>query len=163
MSRTGPHDQLPTVSEACAHEAQVLALSITRFIAAGYMTQDVACWDAGCQCAEEALGPAHAPRLVAALIGVMRALRTERKQPWQFMPATCCRVTRDEIDLLRALSQARGSDRSARAASTRDLAGGGASPRLMAALEAATETLEAIKPMLAALVPVRPATPSTRP
>src|SRR3954470_19061622 len=83
MSRTGPHDQLPTVSEACAHEAQVLALSITRFIAAGYMTQDVACWDAGCQCAEEVLGPAHAPRLVAALIGVMRALRTERKQPWQ--------------------------------------------------------------------------------
>ena len=125
MSRTGSHDQLPTVAEVCAHEAQVLALSITRFIAAGYMTQDVACWDAACQCAEEVLGPAHAPRLVAALIGVMRALRTERKQPWQFMTATCCRVTRDEIDLLRALSHARGSDRSARAAATRDLTGGG--------------------------------------
>src|SRR3954451_685771 len=124
MSRTGPHDQLPTVAEACANEAQVLALAITRFIAAGYMTQDVACWDAGCQCAEEALGPAHAPRLVAAMIGVMRALRTERKQPWQFMPATCCRVTRDEIDLLRALSHARGSDRSAHAAAARGLTGG---------------------------------------
>ena len=42
MNRTG--DQLPTVAEACADEAQVLALAITRFIAAGYMTQDVACW-----------------------------------------------------------------------------------------------------------------------
>src|SRR3954454_3266186 len=99
MSRTGPHDQLPTVSEACAHEAQVLALSITRFIAAGYMTQDVACWDAGCQCAEEVLEPVEAHRLVAAIIGVMRALRSERQQPWQFMPATCSRVTRDEVGL----------------------------------------------------------------
>jgi len=63
MSRTGTHDQLPTIAETCAHEAQVLALSITRFIAAGYMTQDVACWDAGCQRAEEVLGPANAPGL----------------------------------------------------------------------------------------------------
>src|SRR5215217_5041437 len=111
MSRTGPHDQLPTVAEACANEAQVLALSVTRFIAAGYMTQDVACWDAGCQRAGEVLGPVNAPRLVAAMIGVMRALRAERKQPWQFMPATCCRVTRDEISLLRALCDAQGTDR----------------------------------------------------
>jgi hypothetical protein len=162
MSRTGPHDQLPTVAEAYANEAQVLALAITRFIAAGCMTQNVACWDAGCQCAEEALGPAHAPRLVAAMIGVMRALRTERKQPWQFMTATCCRVTRDEIDLLRALSHARGSDRSTLMAATQSLTGGGASPQLIAALEAAVETLEAIKPMLAAPVLVRPATSSTR-
>src|SRR3954462_12924580 len=132
MSSTGPHDQLPTVAEACANEAQVLALAITRFIAAGYMTQDVACWGAGYQCAEEALGPAHAPRLVAAMIGVMRALRTERKQPWQFMPATCCRVTHDEIDLLRALSQPRVSAGGARAAARGDLPGGGAPPQLIA-------------------------------
>src|SRR3954451_12752029 len=110
MSRTGPHDQLPTVSEACAHEAQVLALSLTRFIAAGYMTQDVACWDAGCQCAEEALGPAHAPRLVAALIGVMRALRSEPQGP-----ASSCRQP------------------------ARVLTGGGAAPLLTDALQAAAE------------------------
>jgi len=45
------------VAEVCADEAQMLALSITRFLAAGCMTQDVACWDAGCQCAEVDLPP----------------------------------------------------------------------------------------------------------
>src|SRR3954468_1112265 len=59
---TNTHGRMPNVAEVCADEAQMLALSITRFIAAGYMTQDVACWDAGRQCAEEVLGPAHAPR-----------------------------------------------------------------------------------------------------
>ena len=35
------HDRMPNVVEVCADEAQMLALSITRFLAAGYMTQDV--------------------------------------------------------------------------------------------------------------------------
>ena len=161
MSRTGSHDQLPTVAEACAHEAQVLALSITRFIAAGYMTQDVACWDAACQCAEEVLGPAHPSRLVAALIGVMRALRTERTQPWQFMPATCCRVTRDEISLLRALGQAQGADRVTLANLARVLTSGGAAPLLTDALQVAAEVLESIRPLLAVAPSSRPAAPST--
>jgi hypothetical protein len=41
------HAPLPKLTEVCTDEAEVLALTITRFIAAGYMTQDVACWDAG--------------------------------------------------------------------------------------------------------------------
>src|SRR4051794_3525225 len=96
MGGKGTHGQPPTGAEVCTDEMQVLALSITRFIATGYMTQHVTCWDAECQCAEDVLGPMNGPRLVAALIGVMRARQTERQQPWQFKPATCCRVTRDE-------------------------------------------------------------------
>ena len=160
MSRTG--DQLPTVAEACADEAQVLALAITRFIAAGYMTQDVACWDAGCQCAEEVLGPGTAPCLVATMIGLMRALRAERKHPWQFMPATCCRVTRDEISLLSALDHAQGPDQGGLAAATRVLTGLDEAPRLTAALKAAAEMLESVRPMPAGSHSPQAQTPFTR-
>ena len=155
------HDRMPNVAEVCADEAQMLALSITRFLAAGYMTQDVACWDAGCQCAEEVLGPGTAPCLVATMIGLMRALRAERKHPWQFMPATCCRVTRDEISLLRALCQAQGADRVALTNSARALTGGGTAPLLTDALKVAAETLESIRPLLAMSPSSRPAAPST--
>jgi len=135
------HGRMPNVAEVCADEAQMLALSITRFLAAGYMTQDVACWDAGCQCAEEVLGPGTAPCLVTTMIGLMRALRAERKHPWQFMPATCCRVTADEehlVALLRRAREARWAEVDARAAS---LAGVPAAPRLASAVRFAADAL----------------------
>jgi hypothetical protein len=156
------HDRMPNVVEVCADEAQMLALSITRFLAAGYMTQDVACWDAGCQCAEEVLGPGTAPCLVATMIGLMRALRAERKHPWQFMPATCCRVTRDEISLLSALDHAQGPDQGGLAAATRVLTGLDEAPRLTAALKAAAEMLESVRPMLAGSHSPQAQTPFTR-
>jgi hypothetical protein len=151
------HAPRPKITEVCTDQAEVLALAVTRFIAAGYMTQDVSCWDAGHQCAEEALGYVDGPRLVAAMAGVMRALRVERHGPWQFMPATCCRVTQDEVTLLTALAQARIADPSTLATSMRVLSGRDEAPRLTAALKAAAETLQSLGPSRATPPSVRPA------
>jgi len=161
MGGKGTHGQPPTVAEVCTDEMQVFALSITRFTATGCMTRGVACWDAGCLSADDVLGPMNGPRLVAELIGVMRARQTERQQPWQSRSATCCRVTRDEIGLLSALGHPQGADRAALASATRVLIGREVAPRLTAAFEVAAETLKSIRPMLAMPASSRPATPST--
>jgi hypothetical protein len=139
----------PLLTAVCADQAEVLALSLTRFIAAGSMTADAACWDAAHACAEECLGWVAGPRLVAALAGVMRAIQVERQAPWSFMPASCCRITDDEADLIAALQRARRLDRHALGEVSRRVAGTEAAPRLVAALEAAAETLEAAAPLLA--------------
>lgn len=55
-------------------------MSIGRFIAAGYMTGDVACWDAGYDQAEHVLGPIEGSRLVASIACVILALRAERAE-----------------------------------------------------------------------------------
>jgi hypothetical protein len=139
----------PKVTGVCTDEIQILALTVTRFIAAGYMTQDVACWDAGHQRAEEALGYVNGPRLIAAMTGIMRALRAERQQPWQFMPATCCRVTSDEVSLINALAQAGGADPAPFAPVFQTLTGQNEAPRLAHALKVAAQALEDFKPALA--------------
>ncbi|MXQ14229.1 hypothetical protein [Microvirga makkahensis] len=153
------HAPLPKLTEVCTDQAEVLALTITRFIAAGYMTQDAACWDAGHQCAEEALGYVDGPRLVAAMAGVMRALRVERQQPWHSMPASCCRTTRDEIELMAALSQARIANTTALATSMQILTGQDEAPRLTTALRVAAETLASLGPPLT-VPPTRSAVPT---
>lgn len=94
------HARLPLVRDACRDDATVLALSVVRSIAAGYMTGDVACWDTGFEGAERILGEVEGPRFVAAMAGLMRAIRRERQGDFSFLPATCCRVTADEQDLL---------------------------------------------------------------
>ena len=58
------HEAMPKVGDVCPDDAAVLALSVTRFIAAGYMTGDVACWDAAYNGAERVLVD-RAQRLLA--------------------------------------------------------------------------------------------------
>ncbi len=160
MDRTD-HACLSKLTETCTDQVEVLALSVTRFIAAGYMTGDVACWDAGHACAEEMLGPAEGPRLVAAMASVMRALRAEREEPWQFMPATCCRVTRDEVSLIQAFGLARRGEHDALTAASARITGRPTAPRLAAALVIAAEMLEALQNVLGCADPPHAAEPST--
>lgn len=87
MMERRDHGRLPHVREVCADEGEILALSVARFIAAGFMTADVACWDAAFDAAERLLGPDEGARFVAAVTGVMRAIRAERSADWSFMPA----------------------------------------------------------------------------
>lgn len=150
------HDLLPLVSEACADDAAVLALSVTRSIAAGYMTGDVACWDAAYAGAEAVLGDVEGPAFVAALTGVMRALRAEREADWSFLPATCCRVTAHEGELLALIELARGPSRDGVPQAAARLAGVSLAPRLARAAHGAALALDRIKP---SLPPTRPATP----
>jgi hypothetical protein len=140
-----PHDRMPSVAEVCADDAAVLALSVARFVAAGYMTNDVACWDAAYDAVERVLGPEEGAPLVSRLTAVMRAIRAERQADWRFMPASCCRVTDDErglVELLQGAREGRWSEVATRAAA---LAGTQSAPRLSAAVRAAAETLDLIE------------------
>ena len=42
-----PQFSQPLVREVCKDDVTVLALSVIRSIASGYMTSDVTCWDVG--------------------------------------------------------------------------------------------------------------------
>ena len=88
------------VRQACSGEGEALALAVTRYIASAYLTGDAVCWEAAHDHAERELGPVEGARLVAAMSAVMRALRAERGGMWTFMPASCCRVTDDELELI---------------------------------------------------------------
>ncbi len=142
------HDLLPLVSEACADDAAILALSVTRSVAAGYMTGDVACWDAAYAGAEAVLGDEEGPAFVAALTGVMRAIRAEREADWSFLPATCCRVTAHEGELLALLELARSGDARAVPEAAARLAGVPDAPRLARAAHRAALMLDRVKGFL---------------
>ena len=152
MSRE-THDGLPRIRDVCADESEVLALAIARFVRAGYMTADVACWDAAYDAAERLVGPTEGSRLVAAVTGVMRAIRAVRSADWCFLPATCCRVTADERRLLALVTLAR-QGRSAEVRSkAAHLAGAGDAPRLAEAVREAAEALARVRPLLPAPAP----------
>ncbi|HEX2727378.1 MAG TPA: hypothetical protein VHN20_16270 [Beijerinckiaceae bacterium] len=124
---------MPSLADVCADEAEMLAVSVSRFIAAAHMTSDAACWDAAYNCVETILGADEGPLFVAGIAGLMRALRFERDAPWHFLPAPCCRLTRDEETLVELLAMARHQQgREVERVAAR-LAGSGTAPRLVAA------------------------------
>ena len=63
------HAAMRRVADVCGDEADILALSVARFVAAGYMTSDVACWNAAFDGAEQLLGPTEGCRFVACVVG----------------------------------------------------------------------------------------------
>ncbi|KAB1076101.1 hypothetical protein [Methylobacterium planeticum] len=137
------HDRMLKVAEVCGDDADVLALSVARFVASGYMTSDVACWDAAFDGAERLLGPRDGGRLVSGVVGIMRALRAEREGDWQFMPATCCRVTGNECALVALIGRGRRRlwDEVGREAAA--ITGRPEAPRLAAAVRDAAEAINA--------------------
>ena len=137
------NDRMLKVAEVCADDADVLALSVARFVASGYMTSDVACWDAAFDGAERLLGSAEGGRLVAGVVGILRALRAERDGDWSFMPATCCRVTANECALVALIRRGRCRHWEALGREAAALAGRAEAPRLAAAVREAAETINA--------------------
>lgn len=137
------HEPMPRVADICGDDAEVLALSVARFVAAGYMTRDIACWDAAFDGAETLLGPADGGRFVAAIVGIVRALRVEREDDWSFMPATCCRLTGHECALVGLIGRSRRRlwDDVGRGAA--DITGRTDAPRLVAALRSAIDPIDA--------------------
>ncbi|MCJ2013681.1 hypothetical protein [Methylobacterium sp. J-076] len=140
---------LRRVAEACRDEAEILALSVARFVAAGYMTGDVACWDAAFNGAEELLGSHEGGRFVAGMVGIVRALRVEHDGDWSFMPASCCRLTGHECALVALIGRGRRGAWDEVAQEAAALAGREAAPRLTAAVCAAAETIDAAAVRLA--------------
>ena len=146
---------MPRVADVCGDDADVLALSVVRFVAAGYMTSDVACWDAAFDGAERLLGVEDGGRLVACAVGIVRALRAERDRDWSFMPATCCRVTGHECALVGLLGRRCRWDDVAREAAA--ITGRDAAPRLVAAIRAAVAAIEVAADRLGTSPSARPA------
>lgn len=138
-----------SVSEACRDEAEILALSVARFVASGYMTGDVACWEAAFNGAEELLGSHEGGRFVAGMVGIVRALRAEHAGDWSFMPASCCRLTGHECALVALIGRGRRGAWDEVAHEAAVLAGREKAPRLTAAVCAAAETLDAAARRLA--------------
>lgn len=93
------------------------------------------------------LGPIQGSRLVASLTGVTRALRAERAEPWNFTPASCCRLPGQEAGLVRLLAIGRRGDHDGVVKSAVSLAGCDPSPRLVAAVLGAAETMDALENM----------------
>ena len=149
--------QVRSVADVCGDPAEVLALSITRFIAAGYATGDVACWDAAYSGAEHVLGQEPGGRLVASLTGLIRAIRAERSGGWMFMPASCCRVTADEEAIVRLLAIARDGDLRSIGRAAAAFAGSGSAPCTEAAARVAASVLDDVAAALPAQEPLRAA------
>jgi hypothetical protein len=133
---------LRPVAEACRDEAEILALSVARFVAAGYMTGDIACWDAAFNGAEELLGADEGGCFVARVVGVVRALRDEHEGDWSFMPASCCRLTGHECALVALIGRGRRGPWDELAQEAAALAGRPTAPRLTAAVRAAAEAID---------------------
>jgi hypothetical protein len=145
-------DELTKLTEACRDDAEVLALSVLRFVAAGYMTGDTECWDMAHRGAEQVLGASEGPVFVARMVGVMRAIRAERVGNWNFLPALCCRVTADERRLLALLALARSGPSSvdALASGAAGLAGTAGAPQLAQALRLSAGALDAAQARIVA-------------
>lgn len=146
--RCQDRSHLTLIADVCTDDAEVLALAILRFVAAGYLTCDVACWDAAYDEAERRLGPVEGPQAVAAMTGVLRAIRKERQGDWLFMPATCCRATDDECKLLDLIGMARrgvGSELEQKAV---EFTGAREAPCLCASLQAAAGMLAILQPRI---------------
>ncbi|MGH1588899.1 hypothetical protein ACRBEV_11660 [Methylobacterium phyllosphaerae] len=146
-----PSDHAATrrVAEVCGDEADILALSVARFVAAGYMTSDVACWNAAFDGAEQLLGPAEGCQFVACMVAIVRALRAERDCDWSFMPASCCRVTGHECALVNLINRGRQRLWTDLDAAAAEITGQDAAPRLVAAVRAAVGPLDAAARRLA--------------
>lgn len=143
------HTAMRRVADVCGDEAEILALSVARFVAAGYMTSDVACWNAAFDGAERLLGPAEGSRFVACVVAIIRALRVEREDDWSFMPASCCRVTGHECALVDLIDRGRRRLWADLEAAAAEITGRAAAPQLVAAVRAAVDPLEAAAAHLA--------------
>jgi hypothetical protein len=83
------------------------ALSLFRFIGAAYATGASDCWEAAYRFADEAPGISDSPLLVARVAALVRILRSGRPCDLCFMPPSCRRLSKDEVELMRLLAVAR--------------------------------------------------------
>jgi hypothetical protein len=90
------------------HEA--LAISLIRFVFAGYCSGKVDAWDRGFEAASNVLGHDGGAIFFSRVLTLGRAVKAERHGNFNFMPDHCCRVSEDEIELLGALQAARRHD-----------------------------------------------------
>ena len=151
--RRRSHDRLPLLTEVCPDDAAVLALSVLRFIAAGFSTGDVTCWDTAFNGAERVLGPGRGPCCVAAMISLMRSIRAESSDDLSFMPISCGRVTEHEQSLIEMIGLARVGQHLGARMKAKGLASR-AAPQTVAAVERVALLLNDVAPDLGSVAAV---------
>lgn len=85
---------LPTVEDDHLDAIELLFLRLFRCVCATIASQTTHGWEAAHQVAQQALGRAIAPALVAAIVVLVRAIRDERRSGFAFMAADCATCRR---------------------------------------------------------------------
>jgi hypothetical protein len=133
---------LPSLAQYDSTAGEALAISLLRFIFAGQLHGDGACYEAAHHAAETALDFPEATELVVRVTCLVRAMKCERSDEFQFLPPNCCRITRDEQSFLHAL----------RAAIDGDAGSLCATPALLSQDQAGRRTDQALTSLARALV-----------
>lgn len=150
--RTGPearnhagcsqhNKSMPHLARCARNRSEVLAMTVGRFILAGQLHGDGACFEAAYEVAESVLDMSEAVDVVARVTCVVRSIRRERTGNFHFLPPNCCRLTPDEVNLLVALQAAIDGDISAFAGALALLTRGNAANRTAQAMSLLAETI----------------------
>jgi hypothetical protein len=90
-----------------------VTLDVFRCLCEVYITGSAQPWEIAMKEAEEKLGAAEGPLLVARVTALLRALRSERKVGFSFLSVGCQHVSPDELAVSGLLKAARVGDDSA--------------------------------------------------
>jgi hypothetical protein len=104
------HSGLPSLQDLAGDWHEALAISLIRFVFAGYCSGKVDAWDQGFEAAAGALGHDGGSMFFSRVLSLGRAVKAERHGNFNFMPGHCSRISEDEMELLAALQAARHHD-----------------------------------------------------
>jgi hypothetical protein len=100
----------PLLQELASDHHEALAVSLLRFVFAGYCSGKVAAWDQGFEAAANVLGQEGGAVFFSRVLTLGRAVRAERLGTFNFMPGHCSCVSEDEIELVRLVQSGRSAD-----------------------------------------------------
>jgi hypothetical protein len=101
---------LPALRELAPDVHEALAISLIRFVFAGYFSGRLDAWDHGFEAAEHVLGSEAGTLFFCKVLALGRAVKAERLGDFNFLPSHCDRIAEDEAVLLAALQSARGGE-----------------------------------------------------
>jgi hypothetical protein len=101
---------LPLLQDFASDPHEALAVSLIRFVFAGYCSGKVDAWDQGFEAAANVLGHEGGSIFFSRVLMLGRAVRAERLGTFNFMPGHCSRVSEDEIELLGLIQAGRSAD-----------------------------------------------------
>ena len=99
---------LPLLCEMAADEIEMLAVTLLRFVFAGFFCGKVDCWNAGMDVAAQVLGEDDGALFYSRVLMFGRAVQRERQGNFNFLPGHCSRIAEDEIEALELLKAVRG-------------------------------------------------------
>jgi hypothetical protein len=138
---------LPRVDGMDPDALERLFLRLLRCICASLATGKTHGWEVAHEVAEAKLGLADGPALVAQIVALLRAIRTERRAGFAFMAADCpkCsqRISEEEKLAVHLLRAARSNNLPALPRLAGALALAGAAPNIVLAAQALGQRLDA--------------------